>query len=184
MAAAGEIATAAGLTGWAVGESARAAKSCFDAWVKARGGVGNGEVATMLRTVRRFLENHGEGRFTWWHRGTDDHSAKTLQRAGFRRMLNAEGEPIKTDSRHAVEFGDQMPTSMGADVSVEYFILTETFRTEVCQGHDYQAVCAVLLQHGCLMPDKGSAWDCKPRLPGMGNARCYRVPPAIFDLDL
>ena len=25
----------------------------------------------MLRQVRRFFENHGEGRFTWWHRGAD-----------------------------------------------------------------------------------------------------------------
>ena len=22
----------------------------------------------MLKQVRRFLESHGEGRFTWWHR--------------------------------------------------------------------------------------------------------------------
>lgn len=182
--AAGELATAAGLTGWAAGESERAARACFNAWLAARGGSGNGEVVAMLRQVRRFLETHGEGRFTWWHRGADDHNAKTLHRAGFRRMLNAEGEPIKSNSQHGAEYGDHMPATLGSEVSAEYFVLAETFKAEVCQGFDAQAVCRVLLEHGCLTPDKGRTSDCKPRLPGMGTSRCYRIPPAIFELDL
>jgi putative DNA primase/helicase len=35
--AAGELATAAGLTGWPVGEAERAARECFNAWLAARG---------------------------------------------------------------------------------------------------------------------------------------------------
>ncbi len=182
--AAGELATTAGLTGWSGGESEQAAKTCFAAWLAARGGIGNGEVVAMLRAVRRFLEQHGEGRFTWWHRGADDHNAKTLQRAGYRQMLNANGEAIKTNNQHGQEFGDKMPASMGADVSVEYFILAETFRTEVCQGFDYQAVCRVLLDHGCLARDKGRPFDCRPRLPGLGPATCYRITPEIFNIDI
>jgi putative DNA primase/helicase len=42
--AAGEMATEAGLTGWPTGESERAARACFNAWLAARGGIGNGEV--------------------------------------------------------------------------------------------------------------------------------------------
>jgi len=182
--AAGELATAAGLTGWPVGESERAATACFNAWLAARGGNGNGEVVAMLRAVRRFLETHGEGRFAMWHRSADDHAPKTLQRAGVRRMLNAEGEPIKTNSQHGTEYGDRMPAALGEGVSFEYFILSETFRAEVCQGFDYQAVCRVLVDHGCLMPDKGRPFDCRPRLPGVGLSWCYRITPAIFDIDL
>ena len=182
--AAGELATEAGLTGWEKGESEQAAKACFDAWLAARGGIGNGEVTNMLRAVKRFLEVNGEGRFTWWHRGADDHNAKTLQRAGFRRMLNDSGEPIKTNSQHAVEYGDKMPAHMGDSVSVEYFILSDTFRSEVCQGFDSQAVCHVLLDHGCLIPDKGRSFDTKQRLPGLGLSWCYRVSAAIFELEL
>ncbi len=182
--AAGELATAAGLTGWPVGESERGARACFTAWLAARGGTGNGEVVAMLRAVRRFLETHGEGRFAMWHRSADDHAPKTLQRAGVRRMLNADGEPIKTNSQHGVEFGDRMPATAGEEVSFEYFILAETFRAEVCQGFDYRAVCKVLAEHGCLTPDKGRPFDCRPRLPGVGPATCYRITPAIFDLDL
>ena len=182
--AAGELATAAGLTGWPAGESDAAARACFNAWLAARGGIGNGEVVAMLRAVRRFLESHGEGRFAMWHRGADDHAPKTLQRAGVRRMLNADGEPIKTNNQHGHEFGDKMPSALGEGVSFEYFILAETFRAEVCQGFDYQAVARVLVDQGCLAPDKGRSFDCRPRLPGLGHATCYRVTPAIFGLDL
>ncbi len=182
--AAGELATQAGLTGWPPGESERAALTCFNAWLAARGGNGNGEIVAMLRQVRRFLETHGEGRFAMWHRGADDHAPKTLQRAGVRRMVNDQGEPIKTNSQHGAEFGDRMPADLGEGVSFEYFVLAETFRAEVCQGFDFKSVCRVLLDHGCLIPDKGRTFDTKARLPGMGNSWCYRIPPAIFDLDL
>lgn len=182
--AAGEMATAAGLTGWPAGESEAAAHACFKAWLAARGGIGNGEVTAMLRAVRRFLETHGEGRFTWWHRGADDHNAKTLQRAGFRRMLNADGEPIKTNSQHVQDFGDKMLASTGEGVSVEYFVLAETFRGEMCQGFDYKAVCRVLLDHGCLTPDKGRPFDTRQRLPGLGLSWCFRITPALFGLDI
>ena len=182
--AAGELATAAGLTGWPVGESERAALDCFKAWLTARGGKGNGEVVAMLRQVRRFLETHGEGRFAMWHRGADDHAPKTLQRAGVRRMLGEDGQPIKTNSQHGAEFGDRMPAALGEGVSFEYFVLSETFRAEVCQGFDYMAVCRVLLEHDCMTPDKGRSFDCRPRLPGVGLSWCYRITPAIFDLDI
>ncbi len=182
--AAGELATAAGLTGWPVGESERGARACFNAWLAARGGMGNGKVVAMLRAVRRFLETHGEGRFAMWHRSADDHAPKTLNRAGVRRMLNAEGEPIKSNSQHGAEYGDRMPPVAGEQVSFEYFVLAETFRAEVCQGFDYRAVCKVLLDHGCLTPDKGRPFDCRPRLPGVGPSTCYRIAPAIFDLEL
>ncbi len=182
--AAGELATQAGLTGWPVGESEQAARACFNAWLAARGGNGNGEIVAMLRQVRRFLETHGEGRFAMWHRGSDDHAPKTLQRAGVRCMLNDQGEPIKTNSQHGAEFGDRMPAALGEGVSFEYFILAETFRGEVCQGFEYKAVANVLLDHGCLMPSKGRSYDSKQRLPGLGLSWCYHIPPAIFELEL
>ena len=138
----------------------------------------------MLRQVRRFLESHGEGRFTWWHRAADDHNAKTLHRAGFRRMVGEDGKPIKSDAEHLREYGERMTPRDAEGVSVEFFILPEVFRSEVCQGFDYQAVCRVLLEHGCLAPDANRPFDCRPRLPGMGLASCYRITPALFALDM
>jgi putative DNA primase/helicase len=182
--AAGELATSAGLTGWPIGESERAAMACFRAWLAARGGKGNGEVVAMLRQVRSFLAMHGDGRFAMWHRSVDDNAPKILQRAGVRRMLDANGKPFKSNHPQSANTGEKQHASLVEGVSFEYFVLAESFRQEVCQGYDYQAVCRVLLEHGCLAPDKGRSFDCKPRLPGIGNAVCYRITPAIFELDL
>lgn len=182
---AGELATEAGLTGWPAGSAERAAKVCFDAWLVSRGGIGNGEDLSMLRAVRRFLELGGEGRFTWWHRAADDHNVKTLNRAGFRRLLGMDGDPIKTNNQHMQEFGDRMPAARGEETTVEFFLLAEVFRGEVCAGFDHRAVCKVLLQHECLVPDKGRAYDCRPRLPGLGDkVTCYRINSRIFALDI
>ena len=182
VAVAGELATQAGLTGWEPGESERAARACFNAWLAARGGTGNGEVTAMLRQVRKFLEAHGQGRFTQWHRATDDHAGKTLHRAGFARLVNEKGEPTRNSTKPDYG-GEWSGRVIEQDVRTEYFILAEVFRGEVCQGFDPVAVCRVLLDHACLMPDKGRPFDCKPRLPGVGPTRCYRILPAIFDLE-
>lgn len=189
---AGAMATEAGLTGWDEGESEDGAKACFDAWLAARGGSGSGEVTGMLRQVRRFLEANGESRFTWWHRATDDHSVKTLNRAGFRRLVDAEGKPLKTTQKMGgtnLSVSDQrlydelVPAVSGEDTEVEFFVLPEVFRSEICEGYDYTAVCKALLEAGCLKPGKGRPFDDRQRLPGMGNARCYRITSAIFSVE-
>jgi putative DNA primase/helicase len=66
VAAAGELATRAGVTGWPEGEAMQAVRQCFNAWLGARGHMENGEESAMLRQVRQFLEANGEGRFAWW----------------------------------------------------------------------------------------------------------------------
>ena len=99
-------------------------------------------------------------------------------------MLNADGEPIKSNSQHGTEYGDRMPAAMGEDVSFEYFVLAETFQSEVCQGFDHVAVCKVLEAHGCLTAKESGRYTTSTRLPGIGKVRCYCIPPAIFELDL
>ena len=182
--AAGEMATAAGLTGWPAGEAAQAARACFNAWLATRGGTGDGEAVAMLRQVRLFLEAHAEGRFTWWHRAHDDHASKTLHRAGYRRMVGEDGQAVKTDADHERRYGERMHSGAAESISVEYFVLPEVFRTEVCKGFDHAAVCRTLFEFGCLKPDASGRFDCKPRLPLMGLVRCYRISPEIFTLDL
>lgn len=180
-AAAGELATQEGLTGWPEGEATRAARACLDAWLLSRGGAGNGEVSAMLRQVRQFLETHGEGRFAAWHRSADAHAPKTLQRVGVRRMVDANGDPVRTHSAEGVEY---TAAALGEGVSFEYFVLGESFKAEVCKGFDVQAVCRVLLAHGCLTIKEPDRHTIKTKLPGIGSVRCYCIPPAIFALDL
>ncbi|MDY0331741.1 MAG: DUF927 domain-containing protein [Thiomonas sp.] len=158
--AAGELATTAGLTGWPAGEAERAARRCFQDWLATRGGLGNSEDRQMLAQVRRFLELHGEGRFTDWNRADDDHAPRTLSRAGFRKAAK--------DAAGDVE-------------SWTYYVLPETFKTEVCAGFDVKAVLRVLRDAGHLAPDKGRPFDCRPRLPGLGKATVYCIKPSIFE---
>lgn len=182
---AGALATEAGLTGWPAGESDRAARACFEAWLNARGGAGNGEVTAMLRQVRAFIEAHGASRFGWLHRAAEDHAPSTMMRAGWRRMLNVDGEPIKTNSQFAVEYGErgERMANGGDGVSVEYLIAPEVFRSEVCKGFDFAAVCRVLLEHECLVVDKDRLTR-KTRVPGIGLAiNCYCIPPRILELE-
>ena len=178
---AGELATEAGLTGWRAGEAERAVRECFNAWLVARGGRENGEVHAMLRQVRRFLEQHAEGRFTWWHRAGDDHAAKTLYRAGFRRMVAADGEPVRTDAEHVRKFGERVDVYSGDEFSTEYFILPETFRQEVCQGFDPESVCRVLVGLDVLSVEPGR-FTKTVRLPGMGKSKVFHVTSRIFEL--
>ena len=152
--AAGEIATAWGITGWQLGEATNAAAICFKAWLGQRGGAGNHEQAAMLAQVRQFLELHGNARFEDWDRATDDHAPKTVNRAGFRRT------DVSTDA-------------------TEFYILREVFRVEVCKGFDYKVVCRVLDSIGGLVME-GKSYDRKERLPLMGNTRCYRINSKIW----
>ena len=152
--AAGEVATAWNITGWEQGSAMQAAAGCFKAWLGQRGGAGNQEAAAMLAQVRQFFELHGDARFTDWERATDDHAPKTLNRAGFRRMVETTGQ-------------------------VEYYVLREVFRNEVCKGFDYRAIAKLLAGMECLEME-GRSYTRKERLPTLGNTPCYRINAKLW----
>lgn len=82
VAAAGELATDMGLTGWQEGEAAIAAAHCFKAWIGHRGGLGSSEEREALKQVKYFLEQNGAAMFTPLEvRPKDD---RTMYRKGFR----------------------------------------------------------------------------------------------------
>ncbi|MGF1743825.1 DUF927 domain-containing protein [Vibrio minamisatsumaniensis] len=59
VAAAGEIATDFGVTGWEAGESFKAAAVCFEAWIESRGGHGSQEGKQILEQVSNKLLSWG-----------------------------------------------------------------------------------------------------------------------------
>lgn len=63
IAAAGELATQMGLTGWPQGEAQQAALQVFGVWLEGRGGSGPSEAREALERVRHFLVTHGDTRF-------------------------------------------------------------------------------------------------------------------------
>ncbi len=182
IAAAGELATAAGLTGWPAGEAVRAAHTCFDAWLTLRGGAGSSEKANMLRQVRMFFEAHGESRFPYWHRVGDDHASKTINRAGVRRVFYPDGTPYKAIGN------DKFDTPLGSVYddggTVTYYVLPGVFVSEICKGLDVKAVCELLKASGCLIVKEPGRYSVKTKLPGIGDQRCYCITEAIFSIDV
>lgn len=82
IAAAGELATDLGVTGWSVGDAGASAAVCFDAWLQQRGGVGNQEETDILRAFRGHFEEHGAAKYVYVNlRPQDD---RTVYRMGYR----------------------------------------------------------------------------------------------------
>lgn len=163
VAAGGEMATAAGITGWTQGAATDAALRCFNAWVEARpGGIGQTEDAMILRQVRGWFGLHGEARFTDWNRADDDHAPKTMNRAGWRRA-------VKT-TEGLVEL-----------TGWEWFILPDVFRAEVCRGYTERAALRLLKERGHLHTEPGrGGFTCKARPPGADGCMVYRVQSSIL----
>lgn len=63
IAAAGELATRLGLTGWPPGAAESAAMEILDLWIATRGGVEPEEKRRAIARIRAFLSEHGSARF-------------------------------------------------------------------------------------------------------------------------
>ncbi len=183
VAVAGELAIEAGIAPWPTGHAAEAARACFNAWLAARGHMDNGEEAAMLRQVRAFLEKNGDALFTWTHRAMDDHRGNTALRAGFKRMIDADGVPLKIDSA-----SDYLEKKSGdlrekTDALVEYLVFPEAFRREVAKGFDASAVAELLRKRGHLKHEAGRL-TIRQRLPGTDKAPVYHLRPSVFADEL
>lgn len=82
IAAAGELATALGVTPWEAGEASAAAAWALGQWISQRGGTAPAEARQAIEQVRLMIELHGAGRFE----ALDDPDAKPVNnRLGWRK---------------------------------------------------------------------------------------------------
>ncbi len=81
VAAAGELATRLGVTGWPEGEAIRAVRVCLKAWLVERGHLGNKEDSATLEQVRGFVTAHQYTRFADWF----DASHRPVNMVGYRK---------------------------------------------------------------------------------------------------
>lgn len=153
VAAAGELATQWGITGWRQWEAMKAAITCFKAWLEGYGGETNKEERNMLSGVRRFLEANFD-RFVLIDRADDSHAPKTLNRAGYRKPAN--------------------------DGLAEYLVLPETFKSEICKGFNYRDVAKLLVSKGYMVPGDGGRPQHKVNLPHEGWMRVFHILPSIW----
>lgn len=158
-AAAGELATALGVTGWPDGLALDSARVCLGAWLAERGGAGNMEGDAVLARLRQVIERFGESRFTRWESAAaklDEHGPRTLDRLGFRKSME-----------HGM--GDT------AHTTTTYYVLPEAWRSEIFRGMNLNAVNKELLRRRVLEPGKDGKASVSVRLPGLGLQRCYVV---------
>lgn len=176
---AGELATQQGITGWTDGEAKHAAKVCFTDWLNSRGGSGNVEQTNMMQLLPHFIGVHGSSRFTWFHRANDDHAPNTINRAGFKRLINKNGESINSDTDFHKSYGDRMHPNETDQAEIEYFILSDVFQKEICKGMDYKKVAKLYVDKGVIIPTKSgnaiASTTRSERLPTLGTTRCYKI---------
>ena len=133
---------------------------CFHAWLESRGGNVASEELRALAQVREFLEHHGESRFTLLApEGIEDNIGHgTINRAGFRKVLD--------------------------DGSIEYWVLPEAYKSDVCRGFDPKLVTRMLKAKGFLQIDKDGKAQVANRIPGTQGTkettRVYVIKPEIF----
>ena len=67
---------------------------------------------------------------------------------------------------------------------MEYFVMKEVWRKEVCAGLDAGAVAKALAARGMLVPDSDGKVQSRHKLPGTGKTtRYYRLTAAILGDD-
>ncbi|WP_440464936.1 DUF927 domain-containing protein [Psychrobacter sp. ASPA161_6] len=87
VAAAGEIATQAGITGWQAGQATTAVMTCLDNWLDNYGRDGEHEQRQIIDHIKAFIEQHGSSRFQPCYRNTRlDFEERTPNRVGYRNM--------------------------------------------------------------------------------------------------
>jgi putative DNA primase/helicase len=158
IAVAGEMATNLGILPWKKTEAFDAVAAGFMAWLKERGGIGPSEDRQAVRTVRRFLEQHGESRFG------------LLVPSGGRQS----GDDEIRDGRDVINrVGFRRETSDGW----EFLIFPESWKQDVCKGLDPGRSAAALDQAGFLDKGDGKHWARRHRVPGLGVGRLGRTSP-------
>ena len=87
VAAAGEMATLAGITGWQSGQATTAVMTCLDNWLDNYGRDGEHEQRQIIEHIKAFIEQHGSSRFQPCYRNTRlDFEERTPNRVGYRNM--------------------------------------------------------------------------------------------------
>lgn len=155
VAMAGELATEAGITGWAQGEALNAAKSCLAAWMYDRGHTANQEDAAALEQVREFMTRNQFSRFADWF----DTQSRPGNMVGFRQ----------------VKKGDNLEEAV-----TTFYVLPSGWK-EICKGFDAKKVARLCVAAGYLeVPEDETRTQKNIRLPEIGLKRVYQFNSSVL----
>jgi len=155
VAAAGEMATLAGITGWLSGQATTAVMTCLDNWLDNYGRDGEHEQRQIIEHIKAFIEQHGSSRFQPCHiHMHQDFETKITNRAGY----------------HNYDTG-------------EYYFSTSTF-DEVCSPFNKSKVLQVLDEARLLNVTESDRKTCRVSLPFKKNRqRVYAVKSDILSCE-
>jgi uncharacterized protein (DUF927 family) len=160
IAAAGELATEWGITGWESGEVTAAAQTCFLDWLSRRGTTGPSDVEAGFRQVRAFIAANGPSRF------------QSLGNAAREPEGNDGGLPVRDRVGFRRRNSDSDET--------EYLVFPDAFKDVICKGQAQRAVLKELDKRGFLVRD-GQNLTIKVRLPEGETARLHCIRGAILE---
>ncbi len=125
VAAAGELATLAGITGWQQGRAFEAVAQCFSTWLDSLGGGENMEETKILEHIKAFFESNGTSRF-------EDLTV----------IRQPDGEVIRQRIHNRVGYYDP---------SEKVYLVSPTmFKKEICIGMNEANVKKILIKHGWI----------------------------------
>lgn len=127
LAAAGEAATKANITGWQAGTAFYAIQSVFDQWLSNFDQVGDYEDREILTHVKTFFATHGSSRFESAH-----------------PQFNGSGDEIIQRISNRVGFWKD-----GKEGRI-YLVYPEAFKSEICKNFNDRKVAKVLKAHNWL----------------------------------
>lgn len=151
VAAAGELATRLGVTGWPDGEALRAVRVCLKAWLAERGHLGNKEDAATLAQIRAFMRAHQYTRFV----DVSDPNHRPANVVGYRR-----------NPKH------------GTDDALEFWVDPSGW-IEITSGRDAKKAAKLSAKAGFLLGDVGRYQLLRP-LPTGKRARVYVLTDLVL----
>lgn len=154
VAAAGELATRLGVTGWPEGEAIRAVRVCLKAWLAERGHLGNKEDAATLAQIRAFMRAHQYTRFV----DVSDPNHRPANVVGYRR-----------NPRH------------GTDDELEFWVDPSGW-VEITSGRDSKKAAKLSAKAGYLLGGEGR-YQLLRRLPTGKRARVYVLTDLVLADD-
>jgi putative DNA primase/helicase len=155
IAAGGELATEAGLTGWTKGDAAFAILVLFGAWIDGRGGLMSAADRNAVANTRAFLIANGSSRF------------EKLERQPNGNLVLAFGSVASRDRA-------------GWKDDAGYWIPTDVWTREIHKGVDGKSAARVLLKENLMVPDKQRGRLTRRGPRAIGEPQCYYIKSEVM----